>query len=52
MSEREHDERPDLPGDLDLRDEAENVRGGTTAVVSNIQKDKAHATKATVDNLR
>ena len=48
MSEREHE----TPEDLDLQEEAEDVRGGATSVESNVQKKKDDAVKATVNNMK
>ena len=49
MSEREHDE---IPEDLELSDEAEEIRGGATPVETNVQKTKEKAAKTAINNMR
>ena len=53
MSEQQEQEQRDAtPEDLEPRDQADEIRGGTTATTSNVQKQLEDARKTAANNLR
>jgi hypothetical protein len=53
VSERpDQEQHEELPQDLDPKQEADEVRGGTTSTQSNLMKTKDDTAKASINNLR